>query len=145
MLANVNARQSNISRWESTGVPPPCAGGLVSPLSTAYWGNYVCHVCPFARFISHHPSAFTFRARTLLFFRLKLAYSVRAYQNANAVSMLVLSLQCARFLTIHPDGWRRCKLFGADVERKLERERERALSRISKMQAEQPQLLSSTN
>lgn len=45
-------RQSNISRWESTGVPR--GGGL--PLSTAYLGNYVCHVCPFARFISHHPS-----------------------------------------------------------------------------------------
>lgn len=23
--------------------------------------NYVCHVCPFARFISHRPSSFTFR------------------------------------------------------------------------------------
>jgi len=32
----------------------PPGGGL--PLSTAYLGNYVCHVCPFARFISHHPS-----------------------------------------------------------------------------------------
>lgn len=32
----------------------PGGGGL--PLSTAYLGNYVCHVCPFARFISHHPS-----------------------------------------------------------------------------------------
>lgn len=55
--------------------------------------------------------AFTFRARTLLFLRLKLAYSVRAYRNANAVSITLrwralpsIHHGCARrFLTIRPD------------------------------------------
>lgn len=46
-------RLGNISRWESTGVP-----GLGSPSKYCLPGNYVCHVCPFARFISHRPSSF---------------------------------------------------------------------------------------
>lgn len=57
---------------------------VAPPISTAYRGNYVCHVCPFARFISHRPSSFTFRFPT---FQLKLAYGNRACQNANASSM----------------------------------------------------------
>lgn len=38
-------------------------GGCEPPSPDKYclpW-NYVCHVCPFARFISHRPSSFTFR------------------------------------------------------------------------------------
>jgi len=79
------ARRSNISPVRIDRCFP--AGWRTPPPKYCLPGNYVCHVCPFARFISHHPSAFTFHARTLLFFRLKLAYGVRAYRNANAASM----------------------------------------------------------
>lgn len=53
----------DISLWESTGVPWWDGAGCEPPSPDKYclpW-NYVCHVCPFARFISHRPSSFTFR------------------------------------------------------------------------------------
>ena len=34
--------------------------GVGSPSKYCLPGNYVCHVCPFARFISRRPSSFTF-------------------------------------------------------------------------------------
>lgn len=112
-------------------------GGL--PLSTAYLGNYVCHVCPFARFISHHPSAFTFRARTLLFFRLKLAYTAFVRTETRMSQMLWCSLSLpsirsgctTRFLTIRPDGGG-VSFSGADAS---------SLTTLCKIRSTQPQPL----
>lgn len=94
---------------------PRRGGGEGSLLSTAYLGNYVCHVCPFARFISHHPSAFTFRARTLLFFRLKLAYTAFVRTETQMLPQCSLSLSPSGSrvydkIPYNTSGWRWRKL-----------------------------------
>lgn len=48
-------RQVSLGGMGRGGCEPPSPDKYCLP-----W-NYVCHVCPFARFISHRPSSFTFR------------------------------------------------------------------------------------
>lgn len=89
----------------------PPGGGL--PLSTAYLGNYVCHVCPFARFISHHPSRIHLSRSHAAFPPIEVGLQRSCVPKRkcclNNVALVyalpTIHRECARrFLTIRPGG-----------------------------------------